>query len=618
MNIHTSPAQTGISTEQAPLTAWINSQNDACFQAVENRVLRQLVQTLIFEKIIPARYDETTNASQFSVSGKTALNRDVTYIFAGQRMKSFGQVKLTGQPMRWAADNDGAPASLSSFIDEVLRHIPGTINLTPFIEELEQTLIKDVQSLSQPLAQDLSRYLSDYNALEGLIMDAHSYHACYKSRIGFTLNDNEAFGPEFRRDIELVWVAIKNDRADIGVSGDYDYQRAIDNQLTENDQSRFGRTLAQAGLDFADVRLLPVHPWQWHHKIAPTFHREIRDGTIIYLGIGEEAYRAQQSIRTLANNDNASRPYLKVAMNLTNTSSTRILANHTVRNGPVITDWLAGLLAESGAEKTPDFVILREFLGASFNYESLPEHRRASAYGSLGAVWRENVTKYLRNGEVAFPFNGLPHMQQNGKPVIDGWIKQHGLQEWTAQLIRVSVLPILHLLYAEGIGLESHGQNIVLIHKNGWPERIALKDFHDGVRYSPADLARPQKAPSLHAAPASHLKLNRNSFIITDDVNAVRDFTCDAFFFIALAEIAIFLNREYGLAESWFWQTTAGIIKDYQNQHPEHETRFAKFDVFAPTIQVEELTKRRLFGDGEARFMQVENPLHVYGARDAD
>jgi siderophore synthetase component len=106
--------------------------------------------------------------------------------------------------------------------------------------------------------------------------------------------------------------------------------------------------------------------------------------------------------------------------------------------------------------------------------------------------------------------------------------------------------------------------------------------------------------------------LNRNSFILTDDVNAVRDFSCDCFFFICLAEMAIFLHQQYQLEESRFWQMTAKVITAYQAEHPQHRERFALFDVFAPSYEVEELTKRRLLGDSERRFKTVPNPLHAF------
>ena len=63
----------------------------------------------------------------------------------------------------------------------------------------------------------------------------------------------------------------------------------------------------------------------------------------------------------------------------------------------------------------------------------------------------------------------------------------------------------------------------MLIHRDGWPLRIALKDFHDGVRYAERHLARPELRPTLEPLPASHARINRNSFILTEDVDAVRE-----------------------------------------------------------------------------------------------
>ena len=34
---------------------------------------------------------------------------------------------------------------------------------------------------------------------------------------------------------------------------------------------------------------------------------------------------------------------------------------------------------------------------------------------------------------------------------------------------------MIHMLYYHGIAFESHAQNMMLIHENGWPTRIALK-----------------------------------------------------------------------------------------------------------------------------------------------
>ena len=169
--------------------------------------------------------------------------------------------------------------------------------------------------------------------------------------------------------------------------------------------------------------------------------------------------------------------------------------------------------------------------------------------------------------------------------------------------------PIIHLLFAHGVGLESHAQNIVLLHRAGQPTRIALKDFHDGVRYAPRLLARPDLAPDLNPIPASHTAINRNSFLETDRPEAVRDYSADAFLFVALGELGLFLDRRFGLPERRFWDLAAGVVADYRGRHPEHAGRIAAFDLGAATFEVEALTRRRLFGDAEPQVLHVRNPL---------
>jgi siderophore synthetase component len=150
---------------------------------------------------------------------------------------------------------------------------------------------------------------------------------------------------------------------------------------------------------------------------------------------------------------------------------------------------------------------------------------------------------------------------------------------------------------------------MILIHNDGMPARVALKDFHDGIRFSRRHLADPGACPELNPVPGHHPKINRNSFIETDDPAVVRDFVHDAFFFINIAELCMFLEEHFGLDEAEFWRITAGVIREYEREHPQHRERFEQFDLFADTIQVEQLTKRRLFGDTEFRVHDVPNPL---------
>ena len=480
---------------------------------------------------------------------------------------------------------------------EVITNIEG-------LEELEQTLLKDLQAQAQPAPASLASR-DDYDELEGDVMDAHAVHPCYKSRIGFSPADNRRYGPEFKTPLAPEWLALRADLASAAWSRDVDPAAFLRAELGAPTLAAFADRLAAAGTTPHEAVLIPVHPWQWTERVSALLAPELASGAAIWLGPGEDRYRAQQSIRTLANFDAPRRHALKLSLGVVNTSTSRILARHTALNAPRITDWLHALFAADGV----DCVLLGEVAGASLDHEALGPLRGPRAYGQLAAIWRESIHMHLRPGEAAMPFNALCHVQRGGRPLIADWLDRDGAEAWAAELLRVCVTPIIHLLFAHGVGMESHAQNIVLLHRAGWPTRIALKDFHDGVRYAPGLLARPDLAPDLHPVPPSHAAINRNSFLQTDRPEAVRDYSADAFLFVALGELGLFLDRRFGLPERRFWDLAAGVVADYRGRHPEHAGRIAAFDLGAATFEVEALTRRRLFGDAEPQVLHVRNPL---------
>ncbi|EPC02216.1 hypothetical protein L861_16025 [Litchfieldella anticariensis FP35 = DSM 16096] len=588
------------------------------YSRVEQRVIRQLIQGLTFEDVLPIVESEAPGqkgARYMTLSGHDVAGNDVRYTCVGARKASFGRVRLKALPVqRVAPDGTKTDATLVGFLTEVMAEIVPADRFPAFMDELQQTLLKDVQSRvlsGMPTTPDLNW---DHDAWEGRLQEGHPYHPSYKSRIGFTLADNAEYGPEFQRDIRPVWLAIAIGDCKVSASVAIQPGNFLREELGEATWQRFRKVLVDQGKRPQDYAFLPVHPWQWSRSILLNYHSELAAGRIVYLGQAQDAYRAQQSIRTLANATCRQKAYLKLALSITNTSTSRILAAHTVQNSARISDWLHDLVARDRDARHTGVVILREVLGVAYDDSRLADSRRALAYGSLGAVWRESLHRYLKDGERALAFNGLTQLAGSGMPMIDGWIRQYGVVAWTQQLLDVTVTPLIHMLYAHGIGLEAHGQNILLIHRNGWPERIALKDFHDGVRYSVTLLAEPQRAPTLVPEPASHAAVNRNSFIQTDDADEVRDFTYDAFIFICLTELCLCLEQYHGLKEADFWAMTADVIHTYQAAHPELAERFAIFDLFAETVNIEELTKRRLFGDGELRFTTRANPLYPFRA----
>ncbi|MGO4733927.1 IucA/IucC family protein [Paenibacillus sp. 2KB_22] len=583
-----------------------SGRTEAVYVDVQERIMRQTLEAMWFEGIL----DSDVSGSEWRTSGLTSYGDSVAYTCEAERKFSFGRVKVK----KGSIQREGVPCTdLDLFLEEIMLNSLKDANVTAFIQELLETMAKDSQCRAI-LPLNIPREDRHYDALESHMTDGHLYHPSYKSRLGFSLKDNLAYGPEFNSEVALVWVAVKKDLAQIAVSSGYSSEELVRQHLTAEDVERFQEVLEGDGKTGSDADdqyvFIPVHPWQWEHQLESVYARQLMDGDVVYLGPSSSPYRAQQSIRSLSNRVNPGAPYIKLALSITNTSSTRILAQHTTQNAPLISDWLDNLVREDELLQRAQFGLLKEIMGLSFRYEQLPATQYERAYGTLGAIWRENVSVHLKQGETAWPLNALMLVQPDGVPFIQDAVERHGVEKWSVALVRTVTLPIIHLLYAHGIALESHAQNIILVLEDDLPKRIIIKDLHDGVRYVPDQLLHPQQAPKLNPEPETHRKFNRYSFIYAEDVSEVRDYTYDAFFFICMTDIALAFEK-FGLSEQSFWQLCAGVIVEYQREHPEYEDRFVAFDLFAEDALIEEMTKRRLYGDGELYFRKASNPLKV-------
>ena len=162
------------------------------------------------------------------------------------------------------------------------------------------------------------------------------------------------------------------------------------------------------------------------------------------------------------------------------------------------------------------------------------------------------------------------------------------------------MLPVVHLLLAEGIAVESHQQNMALLHRDGWPARVALKDFHDGVRFIPDHVAR---RPLLTPTPPEHARVNANSYVEARDVEDVRDFMVDALFGVNLAELGYGLDLWFGYPEARFWERVVAALAGHCTAHPAARAGALRYRLTADTLVVEDLARRRL------------DPAHASGRR---
>ena len=529
--------------------------------------MRQLIESLVYEGVL---------------GDGGAVGDRVVYCWVSQRRFSFDRVRLLpGDPVVRVAPGEGAQEELSPrrFVEELGPVLsPDDDRRGRFARELLQTVQNDSAARRHWAEAGRPTAGASYDELESLIVDGHRYHPSYKSRLGFNSVDNAEYGPEFARPIHPVWVAVRRDLVEVGV-----------------------RPGAAPDVIGGHV-VVPVHPWQWRRHGPSTWEPLLSDGALVPLGTGDDEYRAQQSIRSLANVSRPAEPTLKLALSIVNTSTARTLAPHTVANAAPITGWLQAIAARD------------PYLRNELRPVLLGEVRGVAHSPELAAIWRESLHPHLAGQEEAAPFTALTHVDTTGEPFIAPWVKEQGTESWVRRLLEVTVPPVLHVLVAHGIALEAHAQNLILIHEDGRPRRLALRDFHDGLRYRLDGLADPAARPALRPTPPEHLRVNRNSYLEADSDEEVRDFFCDCLFFVNLAELAMFLEDRFDLAEERFWSLARGVIEQHRRRFPDLAERAGRFDVLTPEVSVEQLTSRRLLPDTEVRLQPVRNPLCLVDA----
>jgi siderophore synthetase component len=569
------------------------------YRQAQRRVLRQLVESMVFEGLL----QPTTSGIEevvITIPGHDLDGRQIAYRCRGHR-RAFGRIRLQDRILRTGPDGEHEAPSPTAFLLETrAAHGADDDALARFVHELEQTALKEAQSRLHAAGATPPLRDRGYDGVESGLLDGHPYHPAFKSRVGFGLADNAAFGPEFAPELRPVWVALDRSRACTAASPTLD-DGWLRREMGEPTWAAWSRRVPR----LEERLLLPVHPWQWREQVLPLLAEELRDGTIVPLGPAPDRYRPQQSIRTLANLDRPSAPSLKLSLSIVNTSTARILAPHTVLNAPAVSDWLESVRVGDPFLAGSRTVVLREVLGTAWNHPQ-PDPLHARTYGILSCIWRESVHAHLDPGESALPWPALTHLDRDGRPVIAEWIAGARIEPFLDRLLEAVVPPLVHLLAVHGIALEAHAQNLVLLHRHGVPTRVALKDFHDGVRYSPAHLADPAGAPVLHPTPARHVRVNRNSFVTTDRPEHVRDFLLDAFLFVNLGELAIFLAEHARYDETRFWRRVRRLVDDHLARFP---ARHPLLDPRASSIQIETLTNRRLAAERGVQVREAPNPI---------
>ena len=573
------------------------------YPAAHARTVRQFVESFWNEGCLQGAVEP--DGRQLRLEGLDEQGQARHYLIDIAHRSGFDRLRLSGALRSADTDTDtDTGTDLASVVPALVRHLqPAPAALRQFINELQHTALNHAWSMT---ARPDAAVSSPYPWQEAQLGDGHPYHPCFRSRIGFSVQDNLRYGPEFAQAFELVWLAIAIEASETHTGDAMAYDDFLASQLGLDEYQRLRGRIAAQGRQPAAYRLLPVHPWQWENAIVLHFSDWLADGTLLHLGAGGGQWLAQQSIRSLSSLAGDHQHNVKLPLAIANSSADRILSDHHVHNAPIISRWL-----ERVCDADP-------FLAGGRRLAILPEpagitvaasRQRGTAYGMLGAIWRRSPQSVLQAGERIFPMTALTTLSADGALTIQPWLDQHGVERWVAALLESCAPPLLHLMMAHGVLLECHAQNTLLILSDGLPRRIAMRDLPGGLHYLRGATGEQQLA-GLRAAPSYRNAINASSGFMFASTTEARDYLIEVLFFINLGELAWRLQHHCGYAETLFWREAARTIADYQASLPSMAARHAEFDLLGAQLQIECLAARRLLGWSSQRLRTVPNPLH--------
>ncbi|UTF61541.1 IucA/IucC family siderophore biosynthesis protein [Gilvimarinus sp. DA14] len=557
------------------------------------RVVRQALEAALAEKLI-----------DFIVSGRTFyFNLAGNHYRCTGRVRGFDRVRLAIHTLSQVSPVTRAP-NLQQVLTQLLQALPTSETLrATFLRELQQTVHwcqwNEAQQITRPQRRNLSLC-----ELEMAMHEGHPYHPCFKARIGFSAADHSRYAPECEARLQLVWLAVARECCFLTgeAQSDENFYRDI---LSAAICEKFNRTLAQLSLDSEHYVFVPVHPWQWQQVIAPKL--EGCDQRVVFLGSAGDDYFPSQSVRTLLNADKPTEPDVKLPLNIINTSAPRYLLSHGIDSAPLISKWLTSTLADDDFFQRYPLIVLREYAGVRVNEKKLFNTDKPQV-SQLGAIWRDSMNRHLQAGEQAVPFMALSLTEADGKPFIDPWIAQYGLRPWLQQLLQTLIFPVWHLLAHHGIAIEAHGQNTLMVHNNGWPSKLAARDFHESLEYVPEFLAAPERAPDFTTNPL-YANAQADEFYWMQSVEALRELAMDTLFVFHLSELALLCEEHYQLTEREFWQMVRQCLNQYRQLAVCDPQRLEQLNYQQAHIAVESLLRKKLCRQAQEYHHRAANPL---------
>lgn len=471
--------------------------------------------------------------------------------------------------------------------------------LAEYMQEIASTLNAAAFKQGRPGRSAVELTRAGFQEIESAMSEGHPIFVANNARLGFTAGDYTRYAPEAASETALIWLAVNKQKSDFACVADLSYEQLMREELSPALRERFVRTLEQRGLTPDDYLWLPVHPWQWQNRLIQMFAGELASGDLVYLGAGEDAYLAQQSIRTFYNVSRPGRRYVKTALSILNMGFTRGMSAAIANGSAAVNDWVAALVREDDYFTGLRFGLLREvaFLGYRHRHFEAAIKQRSNGYKEmLAALWRENPSIHARPGERLMTMAALMHIDNEGVALLPLAIRASGLSVdgWLEAYFRHYLKPLLHAFYAHNLLFTPHCENTILVLAENRPVAVIMKDLAEDIGVLNPEQPLPEN-------------VQRLALRVPEDVMTLGIFT-DVFdcVFRFLAQI-LYEHAHY--PSERFWSLVAQCVHAYQAERPELADKFRRYDLFAPTFARNCLNRLQLRNNRQMVDLNAEEPV---------
>ncbi|MFC0338107.1 Siderophore synthetase component [Kushneria avicenniae] len=488
-----------------------------------------------------------------------------------------------------AQDTNGAaaelkPLSVEAFLLEFRERLGiDPDNLPTYLEEIASTLAGMAYKLGRDLPEAETLALADFQTLEAAMSEGHPCFIANSGRIGFDAQDYHRYAPEAGALVRPLWLGVARACTDYSAIDGLDIETLLCEELDDATRDRFTARLEALALDPADYYFMPVHPWQWRHKLAITFAGEVAQQRIVLLGEGDDDYQPQQSIRTWFNASRPQRRYVKFALSILNMGFMRGLSPHYMHGTPAINSWVQGVIHNDPELQARGFGMLREVATLGYHHAGFEAacDKHSPYQKMLACLWRESPCEQVADHQRLMTMAALLHRDAEDRPLLPALIKASGLDAatWIDRYLAAYMTPLLHCFYAHDLVFMPHGENLILKLEDHVPVGAILKDIGEETAIFDNGQSLPETARRIAVAVPEHLRILS---IFTDL------FDC---FFRFLAQILVETNT---LEAQTFWERVGACVVDYQRRHPELAEKFARYDLFAPTFTLSCLNRLQL------------------------